>query len=315
MMSDLYVIGVDGGGSGIRAVVVKFSPEGDWEVIGQAVGETANPSLIGQKASAELIRHVLADAVEASGLEFAQIGSVALGVAGASKMLDWLQVVPKAVLPDASVYACTDAEIALVGGRGTREGLLILAGTGSVLFALDRQGKSHLSGGWGYLIGDEGSGFWLASTALRYLSEQVDGVGQATLLKEAICTALSVSDPRDLIPIIYDVEGEPPNKRLADLAPIILACAQEGDPLALKIVHDGAEALAKRARVILQKTGLSVESIAFSGGLLSFDNVLSLRLTELLGLQTRPHPLFPPVIGAAILARHWVLEGGDKFAH
>lgn len=294
-----YVLGLDGGGSTVRAAV--FTP--DLSILGQYVGETVNPSLIGREEAAARIQAALRAALMEAGIDPGEVAAVGLGIAGAAAAHSeaWLRQVTADALPHAKIAPSSDYEIALVGAHGERCGALVLAGTGSLAYGVSRAGESFLAGGWGYLLGDEGSGYWLGAQALRAAARMSDGRGPATALLEKMLGALNLESARDLIPWLY--QHAPPRAReLAALAPLVMACADSGDPTGVEILDHGAHELALAARAVIRRLGLETGNIAFAGSLLTQPNALSLRLCDLLGLDSIPQPRYDALAGAAILA-------------
>jgi N-acetylglucosamine kinase-like BadF-type ATPase len=290
-----YFVGIDGGGSTLRVVVV----DADLRVLAQATRSTVNPSVVGHERAAALIQDALREA--AGSLPVTAVG---IGVAGASAVYaaEWLRATVDAVLPGVAVAASMDNEIALVGAHGQRRGVLVLAGTGSVAYGVNDAGEGLQTGGWGYLIGDEGSGYWLGSEALRGLIQWSDGISpQAEALAAQIMQRLGFARPVDVIPWVY--RQPPPTREIAELAPLVLAAAQAGDAFAGGLVARAADALTVLVRTIERRLHLHQPAIAFAGGLLTTENPLSQALCGRLGLAAIPQPRYPPVIGAALLAK------------
>lgn len=289
--------GIDGGGSTLRVAIIDDSLVS----LAEEQRSTANPSVIGREAAAALIQDALRAAAARVSLPIEGVG---IGVAGASAAhsADWLVSVIAAILPGVPVFPSTDHEIALVGAHGARRDAIILAGTGSVALAINARGERVQAGGWGYLLGDEGSGAWLALEALRACARWHDGSSaEAHALAQRVLTAFGFSYPTDLIAYVY--RQPPPVRELAAHARIVLDAAGEGDDYAQAIVVRGAQALAQITRSAIQRAKLDRPTIQFCGGLLSFDNPLSVALCAELGLSERPVPLHSPVIGAALLAK------------
>jgi N-acetylglucosamine kinase-like BadF-type ATPase len=296
-----YFMGVDGGGSTVRVVIVTS----DLAVQAEYIGPAVNPSVVGRDEAAARIQAALRESLRQAGLAPEQVRRVGIGVAGASNRYSWasawLRGVVQGVLSTAHVVPSADYEIALVGAHGQRLGILLLAGTGSLAYGVNAAGQSALVGGWGYLMGDEGSGYWLGSQALRAVVRMVDRRGQRTTLYDAVLNTLNVSDPLDLIPWLY---GESPRVReVARLAPLVLDCAAQGDSLARDLVETGARELALAVRAVVHQLALHGQQPAFTGSLLNAPNPLSMRVCQLLGMPAIPVPHYTPVIGAALLAR------------
>jgi len=293
-----YVMGIDGGGSTVRVVIT--TPE--LTLCGQASGPTANPSVVGHAAAADTIRTAMHSALRSAGLSPEQIAAVGIGIAGAAADHSgaWLQEVVTAVTPHARLALSADYETALVGALGQRYGVLVLAGTGSLAYGVDAKGESALVGAWGYLIGDEGSGYWLGKEGLRAAARALDGRGPLTSLTTALLSALGLSDRRDLVHWLYDDPGSH-TREIAELAPLVLDQAAI-DPLAAAIIQRAADELIQAVEAVIRRLKMKSPEFAFAGGLLSGPNALTDAMCRALRLPAVPVPRYPPVIGAALLA-------------
>jgi N-acetylglucosamine kinase-like BadF-type ATPase len=293
------VMGIDGGGSGVRAAVVTT----DLEVLGQSTGSTVNPSVIGRAAAAERIQTVVLAALESAQVAPEQIAAIGAGVAGAAKEHSetWLHEMLASVLPSSKIVASSDLEIALVGARGERRGIVILAGTGSAAYGVNVSGASTKVGGWGYLLGDEGSGYWIGLEGLRHIARAADSTADESRLSPVLLKALGLNQPRDLIPWLYRSET-PRNREIAALAPLVLHAAENGDASACDIVSNAAAWLAQLGQAAARKLEMDAPAYVFAGGLLESPNILSEKLCELLTLANFPERRYSPVIGAALLA-------------
>ncbi len=293
----LYM-GIDGGGSGLRVALADAA----LALRGQAEGPPANPSAVGRPRAAAIVQEAMRAAL--GEIPPQNVAAVAIGLAGAaaSHSAQWLQDVASAVLPQARIVPSADYEIALVGALGRRRGLLVLAGTGALAYGVNAAGESALAGGCGYLLGDEGSGYWLGQEGLRAVLRADDGRGPATALRALLLPALGLQGPRDLIPWLY--HASPPRAaEVAALAPHVLEAARQGDPCAADIVSRGAQELALAAHAVTRRLGMWAPPVALAGGLLRQPNPLSEALCRLLDLGHLPQPLYSPVMGAVLLAR------------
>jgi len=302
-MSASYVMGVDGGGSGVRAVIVTPS----LDVVGEGHGTTANPGVVGLEQAERNIQTAMRAALEAAALPPEAVRAIGLGIAGASiyhyNAADWLRKVARGVLPQAHVVPSSDFEIALVGALGKRLGLLVLAGTGSLAYGVNAAGEAALVGGWGYLLDDAGSGYWLGLHGLRAVVHADDGQGPPTALSQRLLGALELARPRDLVLWLYRAE-KPRTRAIAALAPLVLDAAAEGDHVAAKLVAEACDTLTRLAYVAMRRLAFRQPPIAFAGGLLRAANPLSTCLCAALGLDTLPQPRYTPAVGAALLAQH-----------
>lgn len=292
-------MGVDGGGSTVRAVVV--TP--DLAVLGHGQGASANPNVVGKAAAGQAIQATMRQALAAADVAADRVAAVGIGVAGAASRHyhPWLAGVVQASLPRAQVVLSTDYEIALVGAMGRPAGVLILAGTGSLAYGISPLGETALVGGWGYLLGDEGGGYWLGRQALRAAIHAVEGRGPHTSLTAALFERLGITEARDLIPCLYAGQVNPA-RAVAALAPLVLVGAADGDAVALDIVKQAVEALILMAATVTRRLNVTIPPAALAGGLLTTPNPLSDRLCRRLGLDGIPAPRYPPDCGAALLA-------------
>jgi N-acetylglucosamine kinase-like BadF-type ATPase len=295
----VYVMGIDGGGSAIRVVIT--TP--DLTVCGQSDGPTANPGVVGFDTATRTIQDAMRAAFAAADLSPDQIAAVGIGIAGAAAhhSADWLREVVAAVTPRAAIVPSADFEIALVGAVGRHEGVLVLAGTGSLAYGVNAEGRSALVGGWGYLLDDAGSGYWVGIRALAAVARAADGRGPHTSLTAILLEALDLAKPLDLVPWLYLSETAR-TRTIAQLAPLVLDQATDGDLVARVIVTGAAAELATAAHTVMRRLDMPAPDFAFAGGLLSGTNLLSESLCTALGLETMPVPHHPPVIGAALLA-------------
>lgn len=301
-----YVMGIDGGGSNLRVVVA--TP--DLQVVGESHAGTVNPSVIGREAAVALIRQHMQVAIGNAHLQPIDIQAVCIGLAGASAdhSADWLGQVVSPIIPDAKIRPSADQEIALVGAHGKREGILILAGTGSVAYGVNPAGQAAVVGGWGYVLGDEGSGYWLGLSALKAVSQASERRAAKTTLTEIVLHELNLEKPRDLIRWLY---AEPRNAEIAQLAPLVIEQADVGDAAANQLVTEAIKHLAEHVTALSDILNFPDAPIAFAGGLLTHPNALSSGLCRHLHLPTIPDPCYPPVIGAVLLALD-VLASSEK---
>jgi N-acetylglucosamine kinase-like BadF-type ATPase len=307
------VMGIDGGGSTIRVAIVRD----DLAVVGESIGATVNPSVIGHASSAERIRETMRTALANAGVSPEQIAAVGIGIAGAAAehSATWLREVASPVLPSAQIVPSNDLEIALVGARGERRGILILAGTGSAAYGVNDAGESLLVGGWGYLLGDEGSGYWIGMEALREIARHEDS-GVHTQLRDVVLSTLNITDPRQLVQWLYQSETNR-IREIAALAPLVMEIAAV-DHSARLIISNAAAHLATMGLNVSVRLQIAKDTFAFAGGLLESPTLLRKELVIAIGMSSAPYsfappvidvevsspplPLYPPVIGAALLA-------------
>lgn len=308
-MSGPYFMGIDGGGSRLRIAIVSE----DLSPARSHVCGSANPSLIGREAAQALIRQAIAAALREANLAPGSIGAAAIGIAGAAQAhsREWLLETARTALPQSLLMPSSDMEIALVGAHGGRRGMLLLAGTGSAVYGIAADGSDLQIGGWGYLLGDPGSGYWIGMRLLRHIAAQADRgapIDERSLCRQCL-DQLGLSHPRDLIAWLYRKEDKPVAS-VAGLAELAMQAAEAGDDCAAAIISDAADALARQADLMRRRLNSPDAPIAFAGGLLDHDNPLSISLARMLGMDKRPIAKHSPVIGGAILAiQAWQKRG------
>ena len=305
-MNEKHFLGIDGGGSGLRVAIVDAA----MRVICSVEASAANPNVIGPDEAQEVIRAAVMQALSQAGRSTEDVVAAGIGVSGASQQhsREWLLATLAPVLPISLIMSSSDLEIALVGALGQRQGVLILAGTGSAAFGIAPDGRSLQIGGWGYLLGDAGSGYWIGKQVLQSIIRNhenhpyANGETFAYAFEQHILAELNFSHPRQLIAWLYRGQRAPP-VQLADLARLVLKLAETGNWQAQNILQRAALHLVAQANLLMKQLAYQDAPVAFAGGLLNHSNFLSEEVARRLGLCERPAAIYPPVIGAALLAK------------
>ncbi len=307
-MSGPLFLGIDGGGSTLRVALV------DQELVSlcTVTESSANPSIIGRDAAQALIRRCTREALTRANVQPADISAAAIGVAGASSThsRDWLLQTLEPALPESLLIPSSDLEIALIGALARRGGILLLSGTGSAVYGIAPSGERLQIGGWGYLLGDDGSSYWIGRKLLRHLIAVYDSGSpvQPDPLSRRCLEALMLEQPRELIAWLYRAE-EAPAARIASLARVVIDAASDGNQAAIDILDSAAGLLAAQVAIMRERLEFADAPIAFAGGLLDNENGLSNLVTMRLGLVERPTARHSPVIGAALLAKiEWSID-------
>lgn len=167
-------------------------------------------------------------------------------------------------LPIATTIVVThDADIALEGAFGAGSGFIVIAGTGSVVMARDHGGTLRRKGGWGYLLGDEGSGYAVGMAALRHLAAVLDDAHAPSSLSASLQRELALPDQAALIHAVYR-ENFPVQRA----APWVCRAAETGDAAALDVLADQAARLAAQVALLARTLGETVDpAVALLGGL------------------------------------------------
>jgi glucosamine kinase len=252
-MSELY-LGVDGGGSGCRAVLAL----GDGRVVGRGAGGSANPFAVGVEAAWQSVVQAARAALAQAGLEPGALANIhaCLGLAGIDRP-GVREAFLAAAPPLASLRLESDVHVALVGAFGREEGALLIAGTGSIAYAVTAGGVRHRVGGWGFTVGDEGGGAWLGRAAVRAALHAFDGRGPATTLQEVVFARWGP----DVAALSGRVRAATP-RDYAAFAPDALAAAEGGDAVAARLRDEAVAQLALLTRALERR--LPAGKVAFS---------------------------------------------------
>ena len=149
------------------------------------------------------------------------------------------------------IVLCSDGEIALEGALPDRAGILLVSGTGSIAWGRGVDGRVQRCGGWGSILGDEGSGYALGRAGLMAALRAHDGRGPSTALLPAMLSSLGLEDPERL----RGWAGRAEKGEIAARAVDVIRLAEEGEPVAVELVREGATALAEHARALLERLG------------------------------------------------------------
>ena len=235
-----YFLGIDGGGSRCRARI----RDAEGRLLGEAAGGASNIYQDFDGALATIVA-TAGDAAGRAGLGTGQLHA-GLGLAGIVTSVGAEKIV-EAHLPFASVIADNDAYAACMGAFSGGDGGIVIAGTGSIGFAL-AGGERHMVGGWGFQLGDHGSGAWVGHHAVRRVALAIDGLLQPTRLIEEILSRTG----RTRFELSRWSEQASP-KDYAQFAPIVFDCAGRGDVQGMTIVIEGAAAISNLGRALLAR--------------------------------------------------------------
>ena len=310
-------VGVDGGGS--KTTVAVADEAGG--VLGRAVGGPSNYNATGIEVASERVLDAIGEAVHEAGGQVGsqvEIAGLCLALAGVARPEDhaawrgavarWIEAPPEGVtwaIRAEDAVITHDAMAALVGGTGKREGVVVIAGTGAIAFGMNARGEERRASGWGYLLGDEGSGYWIGLQGLRALCRAEDGRAPTTALRDRLLTETRLERAQQLVKPMYS-EWKPVD--IAALAPAVLECAATGDPGASEIAELAAGELSQAALAVLRALDLAGQlAEVVTAGSLWAAPLLRARFAYLIadaspGAHVIP-PRNEPVIGALSLAR------------
>ena len=196
-----------------------------------------------------------------------------------------------------------DQVTALAGALGQPVGTVLIAGTGSICYARTADGREARSGGWGHLIGDEGSGYALGRDALAAVARAWDGWGEKTLLSQLLAEQMELDDQKKIISYTYGGD----KSRIAALAPLVEQAAGQDDAVALEIIRDNAVKMTGLVGAVARQLDIKAGKVAMLGGLLEHDTKLRETFVAEMGRQypalTCTEPEQDAAAGALMLAK------------
>jgi N-acetylmuramic acid 6-phosphate etherase len=303
------VLGIDGGGSKTVALLARRQSDGGWSLVGRGASGASNPQAVGFAAAFQSLDKAIDGAFADARLPVREVAAVCGALAGAERESDRRQVAEWARRRQLArqLQLVHDALPLLAAGTPAGWGVALIAGTGSFSFGQDATGKSARAGGWGHLLGDEGSGYILARQALQAAVQAADGRAAQTTLLPRLLEKFQLIDPLDLIGKVYDKAVDRPT--IASWSDLVFEEAAAGDTVSQGIVAAGARELAEVVASVCRQIGFETAPfpLAVSGGLLihhaTYREALERELNQR-GFRPDPIGIVPdPVVGSLVLAQ------------
>lgn len=308
--SYMYVLGIDGGGTKTKGVIVKSNGE----IIAEATVGPTNPNSIEKLDLKKELENLFTLLKQQCDSCFSQLKHVFAGMSGVGHPTtkEMVQKLLTDLLPDhVRVTVNTDATNALYSGTLGKPGIVQIAGTGSITFSINHDGLSDRVGGWGHLIGEMGSGFALGRDALEAAFLAHDGLGKPTTIYNLLLEYFQATALPDIIHSVY--QGKNQKERVASLSKIVMNAADTGDPVAQEIIRKNAVYMGKSIVYLLTKRFPKGEKIpvVITGGIFNrIDLFQAIIEEEICQHQLEPMltvPKMEPVGGAVVAA--WREEG------
>lgn len=260
-----YFVALDGGGTKTECWVAD-----EVRVLGQASGPTVKIMNVGEQTAAENLRSVVREALGAAGVTGDSIAHTCFGLAGSSstEVQDWAKKT-LSELVSGDLILSGDEQIALDAAFRGGAGVLVIAGTGSHVTGRCANGTTVGAGGWGPVLGDEGSGTWIGLEAIRASLRARDRGVETCLLRE-IQHKWQLDDLASLV-ARANLRERPD---FAQLAGVVANCADEGDALAQGVLDRAGEELATQVSLVISKmraagcTDADGQRVAFAGSVL-----------------------------------------------
>lgn len=249
-----HVLGIDAGGTKTVALLA----DEDGRVVGEGRGSGANLHAHGELEVEKVLHAIIEQALGDSGIVPA---AVCVGIAGVDREDEdrLVRGLMRRLGFRSRTLVVNDALIALVAGAGDALGVVLIAGTGSIVYGTNGRGQAARAGGWGHVLGDEGSGYWIGQRALMAVMRAADGRGPRTRLTPLVLEHFQITRVDGLVRAVYD----PVQRRQAvhALGPLVERARAEGDVPAADILTAASLELTRAAATVIER--LDMRGLAF----------------------------------------------------
>ncbi len=299
-----YMIGVDGGATGTVAIVT----DEDGTILSSATGPASNYYAVGHNDARDALRQVVTEVVQRAGRQLEDCQAAVFGLAGLNHPDDE-EVFREMITPiglGGKLVIENDIVIAWAGATNCEPGVVMICGTGASAFGINQAGERHKALGWDFILGDQGSGYWIGLEGIRAAIKAWDGRLENTLLLDALTDHYQLKDPQDMLHVVHAEEFEKPD--YARFAKRVSACAAQGDLIAKDILNRAGEELGQAACGIIKSLKMSNDT--FKVGLIGgtwragpdLNDVFANRVYALAPNAIIEASQHPAVIGAVIYA-------------
>ena len=296
-----YLIGIDGGGT--KTVGILATETG--EIVAKIQGGPSNYHVVGKEQTQAVLTEIISKlSTRVNNIPLSSF-SFCIGMAGLGREDDKIVIgkICNEIGINEDRILTHDAHIALVGGVGKNAGVIVISGTGSIVYGINESGKEARAGGWGYLLGDEGSGYDLALKGLQAIARAADRREQPTLLTDLILNKIQLNAPNELIRWTHAASRD----EIAQLAGLVFEAAETNDEKALQIIDNAFTELACTVETVTNQLHFTQQfDIVFSGGILLNQRLLADKLQRwiekiIIG-STVIKPIHESAYGAVLLA-------------
>jgi len=300
-----YIIGFDCGATKSECA----SADKDGNILHSITGKPTNFLVTGAVKASENILSLIKECKDKLSFNYNDIKSIVIGAAGAGREEDaeklkssLLSIASKKGITINSLTVISDAQIALEGAFPNTSGSIIIAGTGSIIYGKDDEEKLYRAGGYGRIIGDEGSGYSIGRKALQRIAKYYDGGGEISDLVSSISEKFEITSSDELIKKVYKE-----NFDIAAVAEVVLDSANRGDKIAITILEEESDELVQQLRAMMKKMNVDQMNVSFAGSLVINKNVYSYMLIDKIKVSlpgvTVVNAEYSPVQGAIRIAR------------
>ncbi len=280
-----YFISIDGGGSKTEVCIFEYKSK-KMKILKY---DCININQIGEIVFANRLHKIFEQ------LPLAKNYQIYAGIPGygeASETDRYINELFRKFIPDQKYTIINDVELAHYASFGLKDGILILSGTGSMALAINNQEITR-SGGWGYLIGDEGSAFQIGLSAVNHLSHVFDGIEKSSILSKILCEKYKFDFSSKLVSFVYKSKNY--RKEIAFMSKLVDVAAEKGCEVAINILDNASKHLIKMIQVLNEGEG---NKISYAGSV--FNSKILKELVEKNGGFKFTTPMLQPVLGGIL---------------
>lgn len=323
-MSDLLIMGIEAGTARVDVAVCDL----EGAPAGRGRSGSANPNGLPLPDVAAHLAEAVGQALD--GLDPLAVRAVVLGTPGITRFQRGESAARLAGLWKQAGLACpvtivADAVTAFAAGTARPSGSVLIAGAGAMAARVDHEQVTARVDGNGWLVGDDGSGFWLGRQAVRAVFAALDGRDEDTLLRDAVLSTIAQGEPvprgrEECLSLLRDAVYDGPPVALAALAPLVPAAAEAGDRVAHRIVQRAVDLLVDAAEPFVGGDGGQTgeaEPLVLAGSLMMVDGPIRREVSRRLAARHGRTPLLarPGAGGALWLAARRIDRGFGARAH
>jgi N-acetylglucosamine kinase-like BadF-type ATPase len=281
-----FIIGIDGGGT---KTALKLADDKGNLVLSKE-GGPCNINSMGKEYVQKMLKELLEDTLKEAQLTMEEIAVLCIGTAGVDRPSDksiMAEIIKNTGFMGKAIIT-NDAETALYGGVGGDEGVILISGTGSICYGRNSSGEKKRAGGWGHIIGDEGSGYYIGINAINRIAKGYDGIEEKTIMTDLILEHLKLENPSSLIDFVY--RSGAGKSEIASLAKLVDEAYKQGDSLAEEILLKSAFELFLSAKAVIDYLNLNRKeaSLAVNGSVIEKNECVS---SEFKRLMKKNYPL------------------------
>jgi N-acetylglucosamine kinase-like BadF-type ATPase len=298
------IIGIDGGGTRTRAILKRGN-----EILSQTTAGTTRVGSVGVGESCERLLTIILDLCDQAEIDTSEVDMVVVGLAGVwleeekQRSTHLLKTLARTQnIPLSDVIITSDAEIAVEGAFSGGNGIVLIAGTGSIAIGKIGKDKFVRCGGWGIELDDEGSGAWIGREGLTAVVRALDGRGKPTILTEMLADfnpLIDIKNPRTIVKAYAERTFE-----YQMLTPTVMRCAELGDEVCMDIINRSSYHLVELLTALFPHFKSKQVVVSLMGGIVESKSLLGRKLVEEIQKDSRfkiVEPKGTPLDGAILI--------------